>query len=388
MGDVPTYHLGAVPPILLTRQQLRQRGERPNDPRRPDAYLLVPLFDASAATAVDEQSADVPADDMVPADHGGRKSLAQWAAEILHDPQTVVLALKCVGAEGRILEVAAVRTDGEVVLDTLVYPDGVPIDSRTSAECGITEDMVAGVEVAVFGDLCDRLVELLAESRVVFWDSSARFGDRLSAEAARLGLREAFGTDDGKYEDVLPLYARWLGESRTAGEYRLHVSGGAHSALADCCAVLSKLQQMTEAPDGSGPTGATGVRPSKRRLPEVWTEREELELDTFVAEGKSPEDIGRLLGHTTNSVRWRMFHRGLGPSPASTRNQAKPMPKYTFDELRRVHPNSHKRWTDEEDARLAQRASEGASLEELIREFGRNRNAITARLERHTDPQS
>lgn len=111
------------------------------------------------------------------------------------------------------------RTDGEVVLDTLVHPDGVSIDSWTSAECGITEDMVAGVEVPVFADLCDRLVDLLSESRVVFWDSSARFGDRLSAEAARLGLREAFGADDGKYEDVLPFYARWLGESRTAGEY-------------------------------------------------------------------------------------------------------------------------------------------------------------------------
>jgi hypothetical protein len=45
-----------------------------------------------------------------------------------------------------------------------------------------------------------------------------------------------------------------------------------------------------------------------------------------------------------------------------------------------VHPNSHKRWTADEDKRLAFRVDEGATVEQLMAEFDRNENAITARL--------
>ncbi|GAA3201060.1 hypothetical protein ACFO1B_05930 [Dactylosporangium siamense] len=61
-------------------------------------------------------------------------------------------------------------------------------------------------------------------------------------------------------------------------------------------------------------------------------------------------------------------------------------PAYTMEDLRRVHPNSHKPWRPEDDARLAERAAQGATVNELMSEFGRNRGAIAARLNRVLPP--
>ncbi|WP_188197373.1 hypothetical protein [Nonomuraea sp. SYSU D8015] len=55
----------------------------------------------------------------------------------------------------------------------------------------------------------------------------------------------------------------------------------------------------------------------------------------------------------------------------------------TMAERRRVHGNSHQPWTAEEDQRLKDlAAAPGASIPALMREFGRSRGAIRARLER------
>ncbi|WP_067519277.1 UvrD-helicase domain-containing protein [Nocardia uniformis] len=58
-------------------------------------------------------------------------------------------------------------------------------------------------------------------------------------------------------------------------------------------------------------------------------------------------------------------------------------PAFTVEDRRQAHPNSHARWTAEEEARLIRRAGQGVSLERLVSEFGRNANAITIRLERN-----
>jgi hypothetical protein len=47
---------------------------------------------------------------------------------------------------------------------------------------------------------------------------------------------------------------------------------------------------------------------------------------------------------------------------------------------RRRHPNAGARWTADDQARLVQRHHEGASVEELMRELGRNRGGILSRL--------
>jgi hypothetical protein len=47
---------------------------------------------------------------------------------------------------------------------------------------------------------------------------------------------------------------------------------------------------------------------------------------------------------------------------------------------RKRHPNAGARWTADDQARLVQRHHEGASVEELMRELGRNRGGILSRL--------
>ncbi|WP_147453907.1 hypothetical protein [Nocardiopsis sp. Huas11] len=54
---------------------------------------------------------------------------------------------------------------------------------------------------------------------------------------------------------------------------------------------------------------------------------------------------------------------------------------------RRRHPNAYAPWTEEDDARLVARANEGASVTELMAEFGRGRGAIRSRMLKVLLPQ-
>ena len=100
--------------------------------------------------------------------------------------------------------------------------------------------------------------------------------------------------------------------------------------------------------------------------------------------------IAAELGRSPKSVRYKLHALRLGPFPAPTARSASPrpvhVPAYTMEDLRAVHPNSHKRWEPEEDERLACRSQEGATLGELMQEFGRNEGAITSRLTRLAVP--
>lgn len=83
-------------------------------------------------------------------------------------------------------------------------------------------------------------------------------------------------------------------------------------------------------------------------------------------------------------MRWRLHKIGAGPFPSDLVRRRtgppKPPPAYTLADLRKVHPNSHKRWTAEEDERLALRTEEGATVPQLMEEFERNENTIITRL--------
>lgn len=51
-----------------------------------------------------------------------------------------------------------------------------------------------------------------------------------------------------------------------------------------------------------------------------------------------------------------------------------------FDKLREKNPNAYRRWSDEDDACLKLRFEEGATIKALMKEFGRQKGGITARL--------
>ncbi len=70
-----------------------------------------------------------------------------------------------------------------------------------------------------------------------------------------------------------------------------------------------------------------------------------------------------------------------GPIPSMKRAPRKST-AYSIDDLRRVHPKSHTPWTPEEEQLLVERVEQGATIEALVAEFGRNPNGITARMGR------
>jgi len=64
------------------------------------------------------------------------------------------------------------------------------------------------------------------------------------------------------------------------------------------------------------------------------------------------------------------------PTPAEPAHE----PAYRVEDLRRTHPNIHRRWTPEDEQRLRDRFAQGATIGDLVAELGRNEGGVTARL--------
>ncbi len=101
-------------------------------------------------------------------------------------------------------------------------------------------------------------------------------------------------------------------------------------------------------------------------------------LDQLREHGLRPLDPER-----PDALLYLFDQRGAVADPAA--RPAKPPPAYRLEDLRKIHPNCYRKWTKEEDDRLAQRVAEGAAVKELAAEFGRNAGAIQSRLARHAE---
>lgn len=69
--------------------------------------------------------------------------------------------------------------------------------------------------------------------------------------------------------------------------------------------------------------------------------------------------------------------KGVGPEKKPERERGKAR---TMEEIRKKHPNAYMPWTEDEDVRLGKLFLQKRSVAELVRTFGRQRGAITARL--------
>jgi hypothetical protein len=90
-----------------------------------------------------------------------------------------------------------------------------------------------------------------------------------------------------------------------------------------------------------------------------------------VSGGISPDDLPAVAEALSSTLSGLAAVRRQRPKPVAPPGLARP----------RRHPNQGTRWTPEDDARLAARHREGVTARELMREFGRSRGGITARLE-------
>ena len=66
-------------------------------------------------------------------------------------------------------------------------------------------------------------------------------------------------------------------------------------------------------------------------------------------------------------------------SPAADDAPAK---VYCVGEIRKQHPDAYARWTEDDDAGLTMRFGDGATIDELAEEFGRQRGGIRSRLKK------
>lgn len=117
-----------------------------------------------------------------------------------------------------------------------------------------------------------------------------------------------------------------------------------------------------------------------------WTEEEIGHLRNLHESGMTSAQLAKHLDRTEKSIKWKLHSLGLAAFPSEEVSPPKLAkrhePAYRVEDLRRTHSNSHKRWTEEEDVRISERFKDGANTDELMSEFGRNRNAIIARLNR------
>jgi transposase-like protein len=147
-------------------------------------------------------------------------------------------------------------------------------------------------------------------------------------------------------------------------------------------AAVGELFLSAAAQIGPAVGPSEGQAPSRRGGP--WTDEEKQLVAARHAAGADVASIAAELGRTERAIRFKLYDLRLGPWPddavRESPRQPKPPPAYTMEELRRVNANSHKKWTAEDDARLAARFAEGADIDKLMSEFGRNHNAIVSRL--------
>lgn len=254
-----------VPEHLKTTGQLLTLGKRPSDPTTPVAWLeaefrgdmwRTELF--AVGTALPIPPTTIPPADIAHSQPSARQDAARWAHAVLHDQNAVVVDTELTDFHGRLIEVAVVATDGTVLLDSLVNPEGTPINPRAQQVHGITEAML--VDAPTMAQLWDRLDAVLHGKTIIAWNASFDQA-KLDAERERLstgGDSVPAGWLQLRWKCAMREHAIWVGQRNDAGSgYRNHKLHGGHRARGDCSAVLQRLREM--ATSLSEPTRATSV---------------------------------------------------------------------------------------------------------------------------------
>lgn len=139
----------------------------------------------------------------------------------------------------------------------------------------------------------------------------------------------------------------------------------------------------TMPPAGSAPAAPSPPAP---RRGEPWTDEESTRLADRYCHGRDFAALGREFGRSPLAIQHQLARLGLTRRPALPRPVAPPTPAPkqtqgpTLEERRQTHSRSHEKWETAEKEQLAQRCAQGATAEEMSREFGRSKTAIESRL--------
>lgn len=126
--------------------------------------------------------------------------------------------------------------------------------------------------------------------------------------------------------------------------------------------------------------------PPAPRRGEPWTDEECARLAERHRHERDFAALGREFGRSPLAIQHQLARLGLALRPIPPHPSAPPVPVPkqaqgpSLEERRQTHSRSHERWTETEETQLAQRCAQGATAEEMSREFGRSVAAIEQRL--------
>ncbi|WP_190824727.1 3'-5' exonuclease [Saccharopolyspora pogona] len=240
MADEPPIYASPqdAPPFLKSRSKLRARGLVPVDPNQPAALICWSDGSKPPYAVFDERTArpiqDAPNSDQRRAD---RQAAADWAREVLADPNALFLDTETTGLDGMVIEIAAVAADGTVVLQQLIDP-GVPIEPGATEQHGLTDADVAGKPMLGEVDL-----SALDGRRIIAWNG----------EFDRKALRRSYDHHNlphpswltVEWDDAMLHHAAHVGQwDEGRGHYRVHRCEGDHRCASDCVAGWRKIRAM------------------------------------------------------------------------------------------------------------------------------------------------
>ncbi len=153
-----------------------------------------------------------------------------------------------IGRDARIVQIAVVDASGQAAVDTLINP-GMRIPPDATRIHGITDAMVK--DAPSMADLLPSLESLWSTRPTYIYN--AEFDVRM--------LLQHIGRRPGMMRTtcVMKLYARFVGQVGSYGDYKWHkltdacaqlsipkIDAPAHSALGDCLRTLAVLRAMSE----------------------------------------------------------------------------------------------------------------------------------------------
>jgi hypothetical protein len=148
----------------------------------------------------------------------------------------VVLDTETTDLDGIVVEIAVIdAATGEVLLDTLVNPDGVPVEDGARAVHGIDDDSLAGA--ARWADVVPDFLAAVDGRRILAYNASFDAG-RIAATHAHAGLEAAQLPGPDRWGCLMEAQSAWLRIGRWLP------LGGGHRARGDAEAARQILQQL------------------------------------------------------------------------------------------------------------------------------------------------
>ncbi len=156
--------------------------------------------------------------------------------------------------------------------------------------------------------------------------------------------------------------------------------GDIHGEL--CGAVTADdLAPLVRLLDAASRTLTTSAAVPQPRQGSGWAPADSARLAARFRHERDFTILAAEFGCSRGAIYQELARQELIRTPGSDRTAPASRPlSEAMQQRRQIHPNSHTRWSDEEDRHLAQLCAEGVLTPELSNEFGRSEQAIDSRL--------